>query len=345
MSALTKNVRLAVAGVGLIGRRHAAIAAKDALLCAIADPSPAARDVARGCGVPLYGDVSELIAAERPDGVIVATPNQRHEADGLACIETGTPVLIEKPLASTVGEAERLVAAAEAAKIALLVGHHRRYNPLIDAAKSIVGTGRVGQIRTVSAHCWLRKPDAYFGASWRRTVGAGPVFINLIHDIDLLLHLCGDIDSVQATEALLRRGGSVEDTAAAVLVFRNGAIGTVSVSDSVAAPWSWELTAAENPAYPVTDSFAYMIGGTEASLSIPDLSIWSHRGEPSWHSEMVCDRIEVAREDPLVRQIRHFAAVARGDAAPLVTGRDGLKALKVITAIKTAARTRQMQAL
>ena len=89
--------------------------------------------------------------------------------------------------------------------------------------------------------------------------------------IDDLRNLCGDVVGVQALQASAVRGFPVEDTAAMLLRFRNGALGTVSISDTVAAPWSWELTSGENKAYPRTDEFCYLIGGTEGSISIPRL--------------------------------------------------------------------------
>ena len=79
-------------------------------------------------------------------------------------------------------------------------------------------------------------------------LGAGPVLVNLIHDIDLLRFLCGPITSVRALMSNAVRRNPVEETAGILLGFASGAIGTVTVSDAVPAPWSWELTAGENPA-------------------------------------------------------------------------------------------------
>ncbi len=321
----------------MVGQRHAEILAGEGTLVAVADPSPAATGIAHELGVPAYPNLMELLSAESPDGVVAATPNQSHEADGLACIEAGVPVLIEKPLASDISGAERLVAASDQAGVALLVGHHRRYNPLIAKAKAEIESGRLGNVVAVNALCWLYKPDNYFDVSWRREPGAGPVFINLIHDVELLLHLCGNVVSIQSAESNSVRGNNVEDTAVVILRFENGVLGTITVSDSITSPWSWELTAAENPAYPETGAFAYMIGGTRGSLSIPDLSVWCNSGQSGWHEAIERHALQVETKDPLVLQLRHFAEVAKGKAKPHVTGADGLRALKVILAIKEAA--------
>lgn len=95
------------------------------------------------------------------------------------------------------------------------------------------------------------------------------MFINLIHDIDLFRHLLGEIVAVQARESNALRGNAVEETAVILLEFASGALGTVTVSDAVAAPWSWELTAGENPAYPRQDQSCYQIGGTRARSPFP----------------------------------------------------------------------------
>lgn len=331
--------RLAVVGVGLVGKRHAEIAADRGVLAAIADPSAQAQEISRNLGVPIYDNVSTLIAAEDPDGVIVATPNQQHEADGLACIAASKPVLIEKPLAGDLAGAERLVTTAKQNNVPLLVGHHRRHNPKIAAAKEKIRSGALGRIVAVNAACWLYKPEPYFDLSWRRSPGAGPVLINLIHDIDLIRHLCGEIAVVQAVESSSVRAFEVEDSAGALLQFADGAIGTITVSDTIVAPWSWELTAAENPVYPTTGTFSYAIGGTRGSLSVPDMTYWAYDGAPGWHEPIASASVEVVVADPLERQIDHFLNVIKGRATPLVSGEDGLMALRIIAAIKDAART------
>lgn len=340
-------VRLAVIGAGLIGARHAEhIAAHpEADLAAIADPAPAGRALAEAKGCPWFADPGEMLAAMRPEGVIVATPNRMHVEHGLACIAAGVPVLVEKPIADDSAAALRLVEAAEQAGVPLLVGHHRRHNPLIRRAKDVIDEGRLGAIVAVHANCWFAKPPEYFEAAWRREPGAGPIFINLIHDIDLLRHLCGEIASVQAQESNALRGNAVEETAVVLLRFASGALGTVTVSDTIAAPWSWELTAGENPAYSHTRESCYQIGGTLASLALPDLTLWRHRNRPDWWEPIGRERLDAEAADPLALQIGNFCGVIRGREAPVVSGREGLTTLRVIEAVKRSARTGDTVAL
>jgi predicted dehydrogenase len=239
------DVRLAVAGIGLIGRRHveAIHRAAGVRLAAVVDPDDDARHTA---DVPWFPNLAELPPGT-VDGVILATPNAAHVDGGLACVAMGLPVLVEKPLATDTAGARQLVDVAEAHGVALLTGHHRRHNPLVAAAKAIIDSGEIGRVVSVQSMFWLRKPDDYFDVEWRRHRGAGPVFVNLIHDIDLLRHLVGEITAVQAIASNAVRGFEVEDTAVIVFEFESGALGTANVSDAIPAPWSWELTSGENP--------------------------------------------------------------------------------------------------
>ena len=338
---MSKPVRLAVVGAGLIGRRHADhIAAEPgARLGAIVDPSAAGRNEAERLGARWLPTLGDLLETDRPDGIVIATPNATHLSLALQAIAAGVPSLVEKPLATTTLEGEQLVAAAEQADVPLLVGHHRRHNPMVVKAKEIIESGRLGRVLTLHGMVWLMKPDSYFDVAWRREATAGPVLLNLIHDIDLFRHFCGQIVSAQAFSASNVRGFEAEETAAVILRFESGALGTVNVSDSVVAPWSWELTTGENPAFPRQGESCYQIAGTHGALAIPQLDVWSHPGRRSWWEPLARERVPFTPDDPLRRQISQFCAVIRGEEPPLVSGRDGLEALRVVEAVRHSALT------
>ncbi|MDD9823062.1 MAG: Gfo/Idh/MocA family oxidoreductase [Gammaproteobacteria bacterium] len=336
-----KKVKIAVAGAGLAGRQHITAIAQveEVALAAVADPDARAF-AGLDDGVPRYASLDEMLDAARPDGVIIATPNHLHVAHGLACVAAGVPALIEKPIAADTVSAAPLVAAAEAKRVALLIGHHRRHNPLVAAARRVIADGELGRLLAVHAQTWLIKPDDYFRAAWRKQQGAGPVFINLIHDIDLLRHFCGEMARVRAVSSNAARGHAVEDTAVALLEFVGGALGTLSVSDSVVGPWSWELTARENPAYPATGETCYWLGGSEGALALPNLTLWKNPAERSWWSPMAGTRLVFEfGGHALTRQLQHFASVIRGEVAPLVNARDGLASLAAVEAINHAAES------
>jgi predicted dehydrogenase len=161
--------------------------------------------------------------------------------------------------------------------------------------------------------------------------------LNLIHVIDDLRNLCGDIAEVWAVESNAVRGFPVEDSAAILLRFASGALGTISISDAVAAPWSWELTAGENKAYPQTGEFCYLVGGTAGSITVPRLDRWHYPGEQSWWAPIECQRRIAPEADPLVLQLRQFCKVVRRQEQPLIDGREGMRSLEATLAVKEAA--------
>ena len=219
----------------------------------------------------------------------------------------------------------------------MLVGHHRRHNPLIARAKAVIDNGDLGRLVFANALFCLYKPDDYFAPDWRRKTGAGPIFINLIHDIDLLRYLCGEVRSLHAVQSNTVRGFEIEDTAAVAIQFENGALGTIGISDTAVAPWSWEFSAAENPAYPHVNTHAYTISGTKGSLSIPDLTLWQQK-KRNWYKPIQSTKIEHSKGDALLRQFDHFCAVIAGREQPLVSAQEGYKNQIVLDQIQSSVQ-------
>ena len=332
-------LELGLIGAGRIGRRHLEVLLADPAYraAAIADPAPDAQALAREHGIPYFADAGQMLDEVRPNGVIVASPNQHHREGGLACIERGVPALIEKPLADTLPDALALTDAAERAGVPLLVGHHRRHNPIMRKAAELIASGAVGRVTAVACLWLSRKPDDYFDIAWRREPGGGPVLINAIHDIDALRMLCGEIASVHAATADGARQLAVEDTAAVVLRFASGALGTLTLSDAVSAPWSWEWTSRENSFYPHEPQSSLFITGTRGALTVPALEHWWHEPGQGWGDPLTRRRIPVASGDSYVEQMGNFAAVIRGQAEPVVSGIEGARTLAATLAIKESA--------
>lgn len=334
---------IAVIGAGLIGITHIdrVLKSPDAELAGIADPTPAAAGLARSLGVPCFPDHQSLLAAVKPKGVIVATPNVTHAQITVDCLEQGAAVLVEKPIADTLADGRRICEASRAAGLPVLVGHQRRHNPIMRKAKAIVGAGTLGRPVSATVMCTWLKPRDYFNVSWRREPGGGPILINLIHDIDLMRHLFGEIDSVQALASNAVRGFDVEDSAVVALRFRNGALGTVTVSDTAAAPWNWDLAAGEAERFPRQDINAHFYTGTEGSLTLPRLEVWRYRRDQGaaqgWHDPLSMERTAPHTGCPYTEQIRHFAALIEGREAPVCSAQDGFRTLEATLAVTQAA--------
>jgi predicted dehydrogenase len=333
--------RIAVIGAGLIGKQHLRVLRENSAyeVAAIADPSPAASSLAKEAGVPHYADYRQMLERAKPDGAVVATPNQQHVVVGLACIERGVPILVEKPIADSVAEALTLVSAAEKAGVPVLTGHHRRHSPIMKRAAEAIGGGAVGRVTAVAGFWLSRKPDDYFNLAWRKEPGGGPILINGIHEIDCMRMLCGDIDTVQAQTANGARNFPVEDTAAAVLRFKNGALGTLILSDTVSSPWTWERGSYENPIWPHESQNCYFVTGTRGALTVPSLELWSQEASQGWADPLTRQRFHYVPADSYVEQMRNFADVIRGQARPVISGREGMVTLAATLAIAQSART------
>ncbi len=334
-----RKTPIALIGAGLIGRTHIdrITRSSNLQLAAIADPTEAGKALAESLNVPWFAGHRSMLDAVQPAGAVVATPNQTHIPVAVDCLERGVAALVEKPVADTVAEAQVLVDAQARTGVPVLVGHHRRHNPINRRAREIVASGRLGRLVAANVMATFLKPDPYFDVAWRRQKGGGPILINLIHEIDMLRFLVGEIASVQSVTSNAVRGFEVEDTAAAVLRFANGALGTVLLSDTTTAPWCWDFCAGEQDQYPRQNVQSHFIAGTHGALSLPGLELWNYRGERSWHAELTQEKTFVHKADPYTRQLQHFKAVIDGSEAPLCSALDGLRTLQATLAVHDAA--------
>lgn len=333
-------LRIAIIGGGVMGGQHAGFIARElnATLVGVADPF--STKLAEAAGVPHFFDYHELLAAPGVDAVIIASPNGEHVSTALAAIEAKIPALLEKPVAISVAEASVLSSAVDASNGVILVGHHRRHHPAVAAAREMIATGELGRIVAINGMWLTKKSDEYFAQSWHRESGAGVMLINLVHDLDLVRHLVGEIATVQATASNAVRGYEVEDTAAVIVGFDNGAIGTFIASDTVVAPWGWDQSTQDDPQFPFNpDVSSYSIAGTQGSLAFPQLGHYYHDGKSDWHQPLSRRFRATADADSYTRQLRHFIDVARGTAAPMVTVDDATATLNVIEAAHKSAET------
>lgn len=337
-------MRIAVIGCGAVGITHVETIARTSGfgLAGIADPTTEAASIAATHGTGAYADYRDLIAAEKPDGAVIAAPNALHLPMAKAFLEAGIPILVEKPVANTVAEGLQMAEISEATGVPVLVGHHRRHHPAIRKARELIAAGTLGKIVTISITYNLMKPASYFDAAWRNTPGVGgPLLINAIHEIDLLRFTVGEIEEVMALSASGVRDFDVEDTAAVIFRFANGALATLALSDTAAGPWSWDLGSGDVPRFPKHDIVSHMFAGTKAGLTLPKLELWEHEGERAWTTRMSARPVEIEQRDPFLAQLEHFAAVIDKREAPLIDAREGSMNLAAMQAIASSVRERR----
>ena len=336
-------IRLVVVGAGLIGEKHINLvkASERCKLVGVCDVNPDRATLATESNIPFYQDLDEMLSRERPDGAIIATPNHMHLTNVEKCAKYVVNMLVEKPIADSLEDAHRIIELAEKAGVKLVVGHHRRHNPLVQHAQSLVHGGSIGKLVAVSALWTLHKPDDYFETTWRRSrPGGGPALINLIHEIDNLRFICGEIQQVYAITSSETRGFEVEDTMSISIAFENGALGSIIVSDTASAPWSYELTTGENPYFPKVEENCYYFTGTLGALAFPQMEYWHYKDKKvGWQYPLGKSMLEASHADPLEIQLEHFERVIQGDETSLVNGQDATRSLAVVLAVLASAES------
>ena len=244
------TVRTAVIGCGDVSVVHLAAIAKlpGVELVAVCDPDP---DRTRHLRVPAFTDHLQLLKIVRPDVVHICTPHDQHVPVAIDCLDAGVAVLLEKPVAATVAEADRLIAAAgRNPGVRIGVCLQNRYNATSRAARELLRSAEVtGASATV---LWHRDPAYYRARPWRgrRAESGGGVLINqAIHTLDLLEWLVGEVTAIRGQVGRYALDGviDVEDTAAAVLDHAGGArsVFFATVANATDAPVTIEIVTAK----------------------------------------------------------------------------------------------------
>jgi predicted dehydrogenase len=330
-----------------MGRSHAQLLADHAQtrLAAFVDPAAHGQTLGQAFGVPCYACLDELLSRDKPEALIIATPNDLHVPQALQALAHGVPVLLEKPVSATLAQGQLLLDAVQATGARVLVGHHRAHSPIMAKAREVLQSGRLGRLVAVQGSATFYKPDRYFAdGPWRAAPGGGPILINMIHEVHNLRMLCGEVAAVQAFGSNSVRGFAVEDSAVINLRFDSGVLGSFVLSDTAASARSWEQTSQENKAYPsYGDEDCYLLSGTLGTLAVPTMRLKTYPDaqQASWWLPFELGAVDLVREDPLKRQLDNFVQIILGQAEPLVSVRDGLQNLRVIEAIAQAVRTGQ----
>jgi predicted dehydrogenase len=330
----------------MIGHVHAEILGhmEECEYTAIADLDPGASKIAKRLGARLYTDYEAMIDKERPDGVVVSVPNGLHEAVGCFCLRRGVHVFMEKPIAPTISAARELIKSAGESDAKLLIGHHRRFNPMVNATKKMIEEGELGDIVGISVLWAMYKPTEYFTAGpWRRKKGGGPILINTIHEMDDLRYMYGEIERVYAEAGNKARKFEVEDTVGVTVRFSDGVLASVLMSDTAPSLWAYEATMGENRFFFPTNGDIYHFLGTKASLTFPGMVkvYYADRTKVGWQHPLTTEHLDIKSSDPYPEQMRHFFRVIRGEEQPRTSGEDALRSLRVTSAIIESVENRK----
>lgn len=246
---MTASIGFAIVGSGHVSRyHHAAIRAlshRGARLVAVATRDPAKSDAIRSrFGAPAMG-FAELCDHPKVDVIAICTPSGEHAAQVITAAEAGKHLIVEKPMATRLADADEMVAACEAHRRLLAVAFQRRTQPLFRRLKTLLTDGRFGEPLMASLVLPYQRDQAYYAAApWRGTWaqdGGGVLMNQGIHLIDLLVWLLGDPVEVQARTATRLRPIETEDTAAVLMRFSGGALATVAVTTAVSPNFTHRL--------------------------------------------------------------------------------------------------------
>jgi len=332
------TLRYGVFGAGVVVPMHLeGIAALDDVeLVGISAPGEA-HALAEEAGTQAFTDNAELLALGL-DVAVICTPHPSHPALTIEALAAGAHVLVEKPLAVEVREADAMIAAAAAAGRLLGVCFQQRFRPVIEAAHALVATGRVGDLIRVSIVDPLYRPNSYYGtAGWRGTwegEGGGVLMNQAPHTLDLVCHLAGPPGTAWGKAWRRSQPIEAEDTATALLEWENGAVGTLAVSTTEPGVQRIELVgergrieivgetiAFERFEPPVSEHLRTAPGMFDAPERVPELvELPAGRG----------DHVDVHAD---------FAAAVRTGGVPRIPAKDALWSLELANAIVLSTYT------
>ena len=302
-------------------------------------------------GTTFYAEIKDLVKREKIDLVIVCTPHPFHLQPVLEAAKACANILVEKPLASTLEDADKMIEACKNAGVKLGVISQRRWYEPVKRVKDAIAAGKIGKpvFGTINMLGW-RDKKYYDADEWRgnwKMEGGGVLVNQAPHQLDILLWFMGEIDEVYGLWKNLNHPYiEVEDTAVAIVKFKNGAIGNIIVSNSQKPGIFGKVHVhGENGASVgvQTDGGAMFIAGVPGYIEPPINDIWTIEGEEKllekWKD---ADSAHFNSIDPMVfymeRQIEDFLEALENNREPLVTGADGRRTVELFTAIYRSTR-------
>jgi predicted dehydrogenase len=227
---MNELIRFAIVGFGNIGRRHAEHILHNPAtqMVAVCDTKEQVQERVPE-GVAFYTDLQQMLATTQVDVLCVCTPNYLHELHTIAGLEAGVHVVVEKPMAISVAECDRMIAAAKKADKTIFAVKQNRYNPPVQAVKQLLTKHELGEVYMIQVNCFWNRGDAYYTESdWRgkKQTDGGCLFTQFSHFVDILYYLNGPVNEVNGwvNNYAHRHNTEVEDTGSFVLKGTNNAI-------------------------------------------------------------------------------------------------------------------------
>lgn len=330
-------MKILIAGLGSIGRRHfrnlVALGERDLVLYRTHRATLPDDELA---GYPVETDLVEALQKHRPQAVVVANPTALHLDVAIPSAEAGCAILLEKPIAEDLTQVNELCQAAQKSGSRILVGFQFRYHPTLNKARELILSGALGKILTAHAHWGEYLPNWHPWEDYRASYAAredlgGGVIRTLTHPLDYLRYLLGEVESLQALQGHISplELAGVEDVAEIGLKFASGAIGGLHVNYfqrppvhrleiiGTAGTLRWDNADGVLQFYRMSDAFGVI------SAQPGDTLLEQYHLADGWE-----------RNHLFEAQTRHFLEVASGQAAPICTLEDGIRALELALAAR-----------
>jgi UDP-N-acetyl-2-amino-2-deoxyglucuronate dehydrogenase len=351
------KVKTGLIGYGKVAHTHAAalsVLPESDFVAECGRDQTRAQAFAAQYNIKAYGNVREMVERAGVEAVVVCTPHPAHARPTIQAAQAGAHVLVEKPLAASLGDCNAIIAATTEARVKLGVISQRRLYAPVQRVKAAIEAGKIGKpiLGTVVMLGW--RDRAYYESDpWRgkwREEGGGVLVNQAPHQLDLLQWFMGPIEELCGYWDNLNHSYiEVEDTAVAVLRFKNGALGSIVVSNSQKPGIYAKVHVHGENGSSVgvqTDGSAMFIAGMSDILEPPINDLWTVPGEEylltQWHAEdrTTFESLNATTHYHLL-QDQDFLQAILEDREPLVTGIEGRKTVELFTAIYRSQRDRQ----
>jgi UDP-N-acetyl-2-amino-2-deoxyglucuronate dehydrogenase len=329
------KLNFAILGCGRISYKHIEALINnepDAMLVAVCDVVESKaierkeqyESVMANSNVKVYTDYLEMLKNEDIDVVAIATESGYHAKHAIDCMKAGAHVLIEKPMALSVTDADNMIAVSKETNKKICVSHQNRFNPPIQKLRKAIQEGRFGRIMSGTARIlWTRDNNYYKQAPWRGTkeLDGGTLMNQCIHNIDLLQWMMGsDVERVYAERSTFLRDIEMEDFGAILIRFKNGSIGIVEGS-AVVYPKNLEETLSI-----FGETGTVVIGG----LAVNEIKTWQFADEKEYDKEEDSTDIDNVYGKGHTPLYKDFIDAINHNTEPLINGEEGKKAMEII---------------